>query len=110
MLYDTEPAIVAESVLDSVNNYLQNEKNAIMLVAQIDFAITSNINNITPSIWYQIYCSLWNKQKPLMTNLTKTIDNPKVSATLESIQFYKSSAITSNPEFQKLIFTKFGKS
>ncbi|CAX42904.1 retrotransposon protein, putative [Candida dubliniensis CD36] len=104
LLYDTEPAIVAESVLDSVNNYLQNEKNAIMLVAQIDFAITSNINNITPSIWYQIYCSLWNKQKPLMTNLTKTIDNPKVSATLESIQFYKSSAITSNPEFQKIDF------
>ena len=41
LLYDTEPAIVAESVLDSINNYLSTEFNTIMLVAQLDFVITS---------------------------------------------------------------------
>lgn len=32
-----------------------------------------------------------------------------MSATLESIQFYKSSAITNNPEFQKINFTEVWK-
>lgn len=109
LLYDTEPAIVAESVLDSINNYLSTEFNTIMLVAQLDFVITSNINTITPNVWYQIFNTLWNKQSTLMSKLTKTIDNPSVSATLESIQFYKSSAITNNPEFQKINFTEVWK-
>ena len=102
LLYKNEPTIAAESVLDAVKHYLNTEKNAIMLVAQIDFAINSNINTITPVVWYQLFYHMWSTHPKLMNHLTKTIDNPKATATLESPQFYKSSNIATSPEFQKI--------